>query len=217
MNIDELEKRLDEIKQKTIRLLRFINNLEILYKGQDYKEYERECLKAALQAEKIACTIRNIIFASTEIPHVDLMKLVLTELKFNIHRDSYGFRIEIPGLIPKRKQSNSSKFLIDPLYSFLNIYCSENQVIKFKECVVCFIHNYNQKLPERRIRDYDNLELKQILDVITTFFLEDDSGKLCDMFNATTLGEKDYTCIYIMEKSIFPVWIKNQSRTLLIG
>ena len=45
-------------------------------------------------------------------------------------------------------------------------------------------------VPERRIRDYDNLELKQFLDVAASFILTDDNGLLCDAYNTTELGEE---------------------------
>ena len=31
-----------------------------------------------------------------------------------------------------------------------------------------------------RIRDYDNIEMKNLLDIITAYLLEDDSGQVCD-------------------------------------
>ena len=50
---------------------------------------------------------------------------------------------------------------------------------QFKHCVVCFSNIYNRELPERRVRDYDNLELKRLLDVAASFMLVDDSGLWC--------------------------------------
>ena len=51
---------------------------------------------------------------------------------------------------------------------------------RFSDCVVCFTQVYDQCLPTRRIRDYDNLEEKQLLDVLSTFVMADDTGLLCD-------------------------------------
>lgn len=49
------------------------------------------------------------------------------------------------------------------------------------------------------IRDYDNLEEKQLLDVLSTFVMADDTGLLCDAYNTAALGEKDCTRISVME------------------
>ena len=68
---------------------------------------------------------------------------------------------------------------------------------QFKHCVVCFSNIYNRELPTRRVRDYDNLELKRLLDVAASFMLVDDSGLWCDAYHTTELGETDCTRISI--------------------
>jgi hypothetical protein len=78
---------------------------------------------------------------------------------------------------------------------------------QFQHCVVCFSHIYAQELPERRIRDYDNLELKQFLDVAASFILTDDNGLLCDAYNTTELGEEDCTRLFLMDSTQFPAWL----------
>ena len=49
---------------------------------------------------------------------------------------------------------------------------------RFRNCVVCFCHVYHKDDPEHRVWNYDNLELKQILDVVGVWLLMDDSGLL---------------------------------------
>ena len=86
--------------------------------------------------------------------------------------------------------------------------------IHFSDCVVCFTQVYDQCLPTRRIRDYDNLEEKQLLDVLSTFVMADDTGLLCDAYNTAALGEKDCTRISVMEKKRFPAWLAEHENTL---
>lgn len=64
------------------------------------------------------------------------------------------------------------------------------------------------------IRDYDNLEEKQLLDVLSTFVMADDTGLLCDAYNTAALGEKDCTRISVMEKKRFPAWLAEHENTL---
>ena len=96
--------------------------------------------------------------------------------------------VMLPSLLPKRKQRQSTEFLIDPVYFALNNYADHHPMPKFSHCVVCFSHIYSRELPARRVRDYDNLELKQLLDVISTFIMADDSGLLCDAYNHDGTG-----------------------------
>lgn len=103
--------------------------------------------------------------------------------------------IFLPRLMPRRKGRKNSEFLTDPLYFTLSQYADSHELPKFQHCVICFSHIYSKELPLSRVRDYDNLELKQLLDVIAAFVMEDDSGLLCDAYNTTELGEQDCTCI----------------------
>ena len=78
----------------------------------------------------------------------------------------------------------------------------------FQNCVICFSHIYDRALPERRIRDYDNIEMKNLLDIITAYLLEDDSGQLCDAYHTTKLGDSDCTIVSIMARERFPRWLE---------
>lgn len=62
------------------------------------------------------------------------------------------------------------------------------------------------------MRDYDNLEEKQLLDLLSTFVMADDTGLLCDAYNTTELGEQDCTKIFVMEKSGFPNGLQSAKR-----
>ena len=75
--------------------------------------------------------------------------------------------------------------------------------------VLCAFHTSTTKIQSaRRIRDYDNLECKQILDTVAAFLMKDDSGLLCDVYHCTQFGTEDCTILTIMEKSYFSKWLK---------
>ena len=78
------------------------------------------------------------------------------------------------------------------------------------ECVVAFEHIYDKNLPQRRVCDYDNLELKPVLDTVAAFIMIDDSGKFCDVFHATRYAENDCTKITVMSKNKFREWVAKQ-------
>ena len=72
---------------------------------------------------------------------------------------------------------------------------------------------YDEKISSR-FRDYDNLEMKQILDVISAFVMEDDSGLLCDAYNTTEKGTTNCTRITIMEKERFGEWLEKSKNSI---
>ena len=81
------------------------------------------------------------------------------------------------------------------------------------DCQLCKLEFVNIIL-HFYIRDYDNLEEKQLLDVLSTFVMADDTGLLCDAYNTAALGEKDCTRISVMEKKRFPAWLAEHENTL---
>ena len=85
---------------------------------------------------------------------------------------------------------------------------------RLSHCIVCFSLVYSKELPVRRVRDYDNLELKQFLDVAASFLLTDDSGLLCDAYHTTELGDMDCTRISIMDSKQFPDWLERKQAAL---
>lgn len=176
--------------------------------------YELLSTDAALRGEKIACRLRHLLYASTSTPKSDYLLSAGAVHGIQIKNESGILEILLPCLLPKRKQRQSSEFLIDPLYFTLSRYADENELPKFRHCVVCFSHIYNRELPERRIRDYDNLELKQILDVVSAYVMVDDNGILCDAYNTTLLGDADCTAISIMDKDNFPDWLAARKNSM---
>jgi len=131
-----------------------------------------------------------------------------------LQEDYLMLEITLPCLLPKRKQRQSTEFLIDPLYFTLSQYSDNNELPKFRQCVVCFSHIYSEKFHNRRVRDYDNLELKQLLDVLSTFIMVDDTGLLVDAYNTTEIGEADCTRISVMAKEDFPKWLNEREKSL---
>ena len=79
--------------------------------------------------------------------------------------------VTLPCLLPKRKQRQSDEFLLDPLYFVLDQYAREHPLPYYRDCVVCFAQVYDRALPDRRIRDYDNLSEKQLLDLLSSFVM----------------------------------------------
>ena len=169
--------------------------------------YEVLSTDAALRAERITCRLRHLIYATTSIKKEEYLRSAETMQGIEISENGGILEIKLPCLLPKRRQRQSTEFLLDPFTSALSDYAAHHTMPQFQHCVVCFSHIYAQELPERRIRDYDNLELKQFLDVAASFILTDDNGLLCDAYNTTELGEEDCTRLFLMDSTQFPAWL----------
>lgn len=167
-------------------------------------------IDAALRSEAIAGRLRRLIFMSTLISKPEYMSSAASVLEIGVEDNNGVLEITLPCLLPKIDKKHRSDYLLEPLYYQLDIYAASHTLPIFQHCVVCFSHIYNENLPKQRIRDYDNLETKQILDVIMTYVMEDDTGLLCDVYNTTETGKADCTCISVMDKDRFFSWLSNR-------
>ena len=197
--------------EKLLRTLRAMENTDI---SQYPENYEMLSTDAALRGELITCRLRHLIYVSTNVKKTDYLASAGVVQGIEIQCEDGILEITLPCLLPKRKQRKSTEFLIDPLYFTLSSYADNHSLPHFEECVVCFSHVYDRELSSRRIRDYDNLELKQILDVVSTFVMVDDTGLLCDAYNTTELGESDCTRITVMEKERFTEWLNKRKNSI---
>lgn len=182
---------------------------------QKYPEnYEMLTTDAALRSELIACRMRHLIYQNTNTKKATYLASAGVVQGIRINDNKGILEITLPCLLPKRKKRQSTEFLIDPLYFTLSQYSDSHPLKRFKHCVVCFSHIYSADFPKQNVRDYDNLELKQLLDVIATFIMEDDTGLLVDAYNTTEIGESDCTRISVMEKDMFTKWLKEREKSL---
>ena len=204
-----LSSRLSRIEEEIPKLSNTISAIKITDTGTYGKNYEELSMDAAQRAERIACSLRNLIFAANLIPKPVLMVAVSKEHGITITHSTDRVVITLPGLMPKRTKRINTTFLTDPLHASLDAYTQEHTLPHFTECVVCFSHIFDRNLSARRVRDYDNLECKQLLDTVATFLMTDDSGLFCDAYHTTELGDKDCTMLTIMEKRAFPDWLKD--------
>ena len=117
-------------------------------------------------------------------------------------------------LIYETTTIRKAEYLTDPIYYTLSKYAQTHTLPKFRHCVVCFSHIYSRELSPNRVRDYDNLELKQLLDAIATFVMEDDTGLLCDAYNTTDIGDSDCTRVSVMDKERFQGWLSDRENRL---
>lgn len=214
MNRTVLSQRISRILsdiEKLTNTLYAMDNTDI----EKYPDnYEMLSTDAALRSELITCRMRHLIYNSTTMKKSQYLTSAGVVQGIRIDYQDGVLEVTLPCLLPKRKQRQSTEFLIDPIYFTLSQYADAHTLPKFEHCVVCFSHIYSEELPLRRIRDYDNLELKQLLDVISTFIMNDDTGLLCDAYNTTEIGETDCTRISVMDKERFYDWIKERQNSL---
>ena len=206
-----ITKRIEHLRrdnEKITQTLIAMDGTDLEHHADNFKHL---AIDAALRSELITCRMRHLLYDYTDVRKPEYLTSAAAVQGIIIREYSDMFEIELPCLFPHRKQRQSSEYLTDPLYFLLSQYTDSHPVRKYTDCVVCFVHEYNKDLPIRRIRDYDNLEQKQMLDVIAAFILQDDGGMCCDSYNTVALGDADKTRIFIMPRKRFCTWLAEQN------
>ena len=136
----------------------------------------------------------------------DYLPKAVDALGIEIQEDEGIYELTLPGLMPKRKARQGAEYIIDPLMFALEQFVKAHAVQRFPHTTVCFVLVYDKNLPERRIRDYDNLELKPILDAAAAYLMKSDAGLLRDTYHTTELGDTDCLRLFIMDTDRYPRW-----------
>ncbi len=214
MDKQTLSKKITGVENELEKLLATIRSMAKTDPTEYPENYELLSTDAALRAELITCRLRHLIYQTTGVKKQEYLASAGIVQGISIVNMGGALEITIPCLLPKKKQRKSTEYLIDPLYFTLSSFAYSHGLPHFKHCVVCFSHIYDETLSQRLVRDYDNMELKQILDVISGFVMEDDTGLLCDAYNTTEFGKTACTRITIMDKDSFPAWLEERKNTL---
>ncbi len=213
MNRALLSKRISSLLAEVSRLsnaLCAMNTMDL----QRYPEnYELLSTDAALRAEQIACRMRHLVYGFTTVRKHEYLTSAANVLGITITAQPGLVEITLPGLLPKKKQ-RGAEYLADPLDQALEQFTKAHPCSRFESCVICFCHIYAESGGRGRIRDYDNLEMKQLLDIVCAYLMEDDTGLLCDVYNTTELGEEDATKLCVMDRDLFSGWLEQRQNVL---
>ena len=111
----------------------------------------------------------------------------------------------LPLLLPK-KEKGSADYIRQNLYTALSKYFKDKPYLKMRDVFIVYRHVYDERYPERKMRDHDNIEINMVNDCISTFLLEDDSAKICNHCYMTAVGNEERTEVYIVPKAKIQEW-----------
>ena len=171
------------------------------YETTDYSRYpenfEKLGLEVAMKAEAIACSTRDIVSTLPSIGKKRTLLAAADAQGIKIEKRPFGYEIVMPGLMTKRDDRSNVPFLLEPLSYALDEFARKEMIERYDKALIWFIYEYADDTPARHIRDYDNIESKEVLDMINAFFLLDDGGDFCQLHYSSCRGERDCTRIII--------------------
>lgn len=168
----------------------------------DNKNFENLCDELYFLSERHTSNFRQFIQNTYVKNRNEVMSNSCDISGIDVCKKDGKVFITLPCLLP-RKKGNEHKFIGEPLRYKLE-ELSKNVNLKIREkAVVCIIHTYDNANKKARCYDYDNLETKKFLDIITLYTLIDDAPQFCDVYHTIRFSDQDKTTIIVMPISSF--------------
>lgn len=185
-------------------LFNIANSLEQI----DQFNPQQRMMSLVRSAEVSTVSLRNLAARTIRDEAVPFYSEVAGIMGIHIEETHDYIKIRVPGILPKRGQRDNQAFLTRPLRHALLDYLEKNPMERFRACTICIVHQYDEVLGMKRIRDYDNIETKRYLDVIESMLLTNDSGLLCTVLQATQVSDRDCTDFYLMRPEALARWVQ---------
>ncbi len=200
--MSRIESKLDNLKRQSCEHMATIKKLSETDYVNDEKNFNYLTERLQMLGEKFACCIRDFAINTYSMKRCEVYDNAAEMQGIEINKEGNKIVIDLPFLLP-RKKDKEGKFIGDPLrYKFEKM--SEYQDLKFKEkVVVCIVHVYDNESRKARCYDYDNLESKKILDIITLYTMTDDSPQFCDVYHTVKFSDADKTRVIVMPEKEF--------------
>ena len=148
---------------------------------QAYDSYETDI--ANEYAMRIEDTAERLTLTARELP-VCTWKAGAKEEVENQYNEIINIKIGftqtgllaviMPLLLPK-KERGSAEYIRQNLNTALSKFFTDKPYLKMRDVFIVYRHVYDERFPERKKRDHDNIEINMVNDCIATFVLEDDA------------------------------------------
>ena len=163
MNPDVLLNRIRLEQRGLIDIHKKLYEMEHLLPAPDPMQFAKTAESAALLSEKSTAHLRNMFFSVSNEPPIYYYPTAAEVQGIRVWAADNYLRVLLPALLPDKKKRDGCKFLLLPLQAAL---VQSGPLPRFSDCVICVEHIYDHNLPITSVRDYDNLELKAVIDVI---------------------------------------------------
>lgn len=192
-----------EINKKVKALSKMIDRMEnldlSLYGPEGQYNY---LMKIVTMAEDLAVTARKLPGSYREIEEYPFVRADIEEripIQFSTLKNGIE-KITFERLLPLRRQASSVRhYFFNLYYPYIKKKYADQDRPDDTPMTFCYVYYYDN---ERNFRDYDNVETKVIQDMVSPFFIPDDSPKYLSRYDMCLCGEPRME-LYIMPENKF--------------
>ena len=140
-------------------------------------------------------SLEKVRKSSVSISEKDLGGIIVKDLQ-------EGIELYLPRLLPNKKKISDKNGDINlfktRLYNAVNFFVEKNKnAVFFASKVDIVIHQYFKS--PASVKDYDNCDIKQLIDVVAAFFMKDDSPIEYNLHMYGDIdGQDNYTIVKIV-------------------
>jgi len=145
MDRTTLNTRLERIQNEISKLVNTLYALNLTDSDTYPQNYEELSTDAALRAEKIACTLRNLIYSANLVPKPILMQKAADIQGITVTQIDCQVVITLPGLMPKKKKGSNPAFITEPFISVWRIMPAPTLCV-VSTSVLCAFHTSTTKI-----------------------------------------------------------------------
>ncbi len=203
---------LQRIENLISKIKKQVEHLKALYleKGND-DEFYQESLKLVELSEKLTLEARNLPHYSGRCSsHEDIQEIIDNTVKVEIGYTEDGFFcVRIPALLQK-KERGGNQYIRSILWSAMCKFFSNKVRDVPEKAVLVYRHVYDEKYPNKRMRDHDNIEINQVSDIVAFWAMVDDAPYRCSHYYTSARGDCNRTEVYVVPEELFITFVDKE-------
>ena len=168
--------------------------------GVNPSALETELLQTTLNLELLCRNARRLLLQTSVVNKEALITQVCNTHDFYVEEHGGKVYITLPTLPLKKPDNTNCSFITEPLMWCLQRYHETHPTHKFDSARVTICHCYPRETPVRMVRDYVNIEVKKVIDILALFFLHDDNMGCCEILHTSCFQENCRTEITISDR-----------------
>ncbi len=175
-----------------------IQDLEALQNTETDKATRNDMLqRVVIKGEALVNNLRQMLLQYSVVTPEFHKEQISRRNGYLVYADGDDTVIELPQLPLRQHRSVNCRYIIDPLLYSLEQYIRETGHPRYDYCTIKITHVFMEDTALRQIHDYDNLEVKKVLDAISLYLMVDDNIKRCHVYHMSAVGDELWTQIRI--------------------
>lgn len=199
MNMTDLQKKLHAYARRTEHILHCFDRAYGMV-GVNPTALEEELLRITIDLELLCRNARRLLLQTSVVKKETLIAQACSIREFDVEERDNAIHITLPTLPLKKTGNANCSYISEPLMWCLQKYHEEHPPCKFDQARITICHCYPQDTPVRMVRDYDNIEVKKIIDILALHYLRDDNMGCCEVLHTSRFSDQIKTEITVSDR-----------------